>query len=58
MTGDGWPPSGNGPGPLERPQAHQQPNEEYYEPPGSEAELDELRALMAEDEEGEVGYVG
>ena len=57
-TADSWPPSGNGASPLERLPAHHQPNEEVYEPSSLEEELDQLRDLMAEDEEGEVGYVG
>src|SRR5829696_1220330 len=57
-TADSWPPSSNGAGPLERLPAHHQPNEEVYEPPSLEEELDQLRDLMAKDEEGEVGYVG
>jgi len=58
-TADGWPPSsGNGASPLERLPAHHQPNEEVCEPSSLEEELDQLRDLMAEDEEGEVGYAG
>ena len=55
MTGDGWPPSENGAGPLERPQSHHDPDEKSYGPSSLEEELNELRKLMAEDEEGEVG---
>ena len=57
-TADGWPPSENGASPLERLPAHHQPNEEVHEPSSLEEELNQLRELMAEDEEGEVGYVG
>jgi hypothetical protein len=55
VTGDGWPPSENGAGPLERPQSHHDPDEKSYGPSSLEEELNELRKLMAEDEEGEVG---
>src|SRR5829696_8774063 len=58
-TADGWPPSsGNGASPLECLPAHHQPNEEVCEPSSLEEELEQLRDLMAEDEEGEVGYAG
>src|SRR5215212_9582261 len=54
-TADSWPPSGNGASPLERLPAHHQPKEEVYEPSSLEEELDQLRDLIAKDEEGEVG---
>ena len=57
-TADSWRPSGNGASPLERLPAHPQPNGEVYEPSSLEEELDQLRDLMAKDEEGEVGHVG
>ncbi len=43
-TVEGWPPSDNGVGHLERPQAHHQPDERVDEPPGPIMPLTDHRA--------------